>query len=123
MRRRRVWIVIAVAVSTLLGAGFIWLRLAGRPVITAADVARIQNGMTIQEVSHTLGTPPTRSGVPAKLQTETGWKHVEACRWESREGRIVVVVDEKGHVIASAWHDDEGPPSSFWKRLLWQLGL
>jgi hypothetical protein len=111
MRRRRVYVGLALSTAALLVAGYLWFRsIVGFPVSSAA-LARIQPGVSQHEVRGIVGWPPS-----ATLAQSRGPVDI----WEGSNGRLQVFYDGSGHV---SWTTFDNDHDAWIRRLYSALGL
>lgn len=111
MRRRRIYIGLALSSATLLIAGYLWFRsIAGIPVPSAV-LARIRPGAPQREVRGIVGWRPS-----ATLTQGQGAMDI----WEGSNGRLQVLYDSSGCVSWTTFDNDH----DVWiRRLCSALGL
>lgn len=123
MRRRR-WRLLALGVVVTLvgGTGLEWLVARG-PTITWASYARIDRGMTVDDISVIIGAPPGEYGAPGPCQELSGdsQRYVadlpEDCRYVTWVGPVTTIgvyLDKADRVIAKDIAED---PRRWWERL------
>jgi hypothetical protein len=120
MRKRRRWLIALVLLALLGGAGF-WVALALREPahgVTPEVVARIQEGMTPEEVEEIIGMPPggyrpdvkhlwgRQKHEPPIFSQNTGkgiWAH-ESMYWLLEGAWVDVKLDGSSRVVSVEAH-------------------
>jgi len=100
-----------------------WLMPA-RPGVTRSNFERVQDGMTLAEVSAVLGEPSDVSpGGRAWGALHDGPRPINYAKhvWGGDTGGVYVMFDEKGGASYREWQDP--PTESSWRRLRRWLGL
>lgn len=108
MRRKRVVAVVgALTVSALFVTSYVWVRQAVGYSITPTTLARIENGMTRDDVRRVVGWTPSLERTTVLV-------------WQGTNGQLAVHLDAEGHVF---WTEFAPEPDAWVMRLWNQLGL
>jgi hypothetical protein len=103
--RRRLLLFGLFAGLTVLGVGVSLIR--PRPTaITPENAAKIQEGMTLDEVEAILGGPARHETTGLTASAGDGWKppaHLEHVEWHSDQAWVKVYFRENGCAAASHW--------------------
>ena len=119
MSRKRVrWLVALLLILGIALVLFWWFYLRPPFGITQRSFAKIQVGMSLEEVEAIIGRPPSRvDEYPGPTRGTT----VSLLHWFGSETTIKVILDETGVVLTKECDGEES--NGFLSRLLQMLGL
>jgi hypothetical protein len=114
VRRRRVYSLLAILLSLLLLAAYLWILPDNGP-ITLANYNRIPEGSTLEVAVKILGEPGEWR--PVYPNGERPWK---SAIWATKDGstRICLVIGESGTVLWKTYSDD-----TLWNKALRSVGV
>src|SRR5262245_1241237 len=111
MRRRRIYVGLALSIAALLMAGYLWFRtIVGYPVSSSA-LARIQPGVPQQKVRDIVGWRPSSTLPQGKIEMDI---------WEGSNGTLQVLYDDSGN---ASWTNFDNDHDVWIRRLCSALGL
>lgn len=122
---RRFWWLLAITgvFAAVLAVGvFVQLSSPPRPGITRANVARIQPGMSQQQVEEILASPPHAK----LLGSQTAWANTpprcaSILLWTTDEMDVLVYVNQRGRVIGC--DKTLSPSYTWWERVREWFGI
>src|SRR5436305_12577309 len=118
MRRKRIYILLALLVSVLLVAGYYWVRSVTGYYISHGAVSRIERGMTADAAKKVVGWSPTAEA-PQGMRPD-GKPHAVGLHWLGTNGALYVRADSEGIV---QWVEFTSKPDAVWIRVWNKLGL
>jgi hypothetical protein len=121
MSRKRVrWLIAVLLVFAIALTALWWFYLRPPYGITQRSFARIQKGMTLEELEGVIGIPPDRD-VLWQLPFPKGVKFESIENWTGQDRRLTVFLDANKVVV---YKNYSGPDAQdFLSRLLEMFGL
>ncbi len=125
----RKWIILGCVATVLSVAGTMFALLASRPesAVNRANAARIEPGMTEDEVKAIFGGPPGDYRIGSRAITfDVGLAALPGNTmqtWRGDEGLAMVQFGPDGRVVHADFFETPQVPLTLWERILMLMGL